>query len=113
MDFQSEVRGIVSLADLLETPLTAVSAAEFVATAGERNEQCGVSERESGASKRVNGRASGPVLTSQLLTVLPHCSSLCSLSVHLPVHLESCKEHCIFNICISLPGRKKKKTNAF
>ena len=33
----------------------------------ERSEQCGASERVSGASERASGQASGPVLTSQLL----------------------------------------------
>ena len=35
VDFQSEVRRTVSLTDLLETLLIAVSAAEFFAMAGE------------------------------------------------------------------------------
>ena len=40
----------------------------------ERSEQGGASEQVSGASEGANGRASGPVLTSQFLAVLPHCA---------------------------------------
>ena len=40
--------------------------------AREQSELCGASERVSGASERANGRASGPVLTSQLMAVLNH-----------------------------------------
>ena len=41
----------------------------------ERSEQCGTSERVSGASERGNGRASGPVLTTRFLAVPNHCAS--------------------------------------
>ena len=40
--------------------------------AREQSEHCGASERVSGASKRTNGRANGPVLTSGFLAVLDH-----------------------------------------
>ena len=40
--------------------------------ARERSEQCGASERVSGASERANGQASGPVLTSRFLAFLTH-----------------------------------------
>ena len=40
----------------------------------ERSEQSGASERVSGACERVNGRASGPVLTSRFLVVPDHCA---------------------------------------
>ena len=36
----------------------------------EQSEQSGASERVSGASKQANGRARGPVLTSEFLIVL-------------------------------------------
>ena len=38
----------------------------------ERSEQSGASERVSGASKRANGRASGPVLTSVFFSIFDH-----------------------------------------
>ena len=38
----------------------------------ERSEQSGASERVSGASERANGQASGPVLQSVFLVILPH-----------------------------------------
>ena len=40
--------------------------------ARKRSKWCGLSERVSGASKRANGRASGPVLQSVFLVVLAH-----------------------------------------
>ena len=40
--------------------------------ARERSEQCGASERVSGASERANGQLSGLVLLSVLLVVLAH-----------------------------------------
>ena len=43
----------------------------------ERSEQSGASERVSGASERANGRASGPVLTSQFLFVPDHSAPPC------------------------------------
>ena len=42
--------------------------------AREQSEQCGASERVSGASERANGQASGPVLTSRFLAVLTYCA---------------------------------------
>ena len=40
--------------------------------ARERSEQCGASERVSGACERANGQASGPVLQSVFLAVIDH-----------------------------------------
>ena len=40
--------------------------------ARERSKQCGTSEQVSGASKRANGRASGPVLQTVFLAVINH-----------------------------------------
>ena len=38
-------------------------------------EQCGASEQVSGASRRANGRASGPVLSSGFLVDLAYCAA--------------------------------------
>ena len=43
----------------------------------ERSEQSGASELVSGVSERVNGRASGPVLTSLFLFVPDHSVLVC------------------------------------
>ena len=43
----------------------------------ERSEQSGASERVSGASKRANGRASGPLLQSVFLVDLAHGARMC------------------------------------
>ena len=40
--------------------------------ADKQSEQCGASERVSGASERANGRASDPVLQSVFLFILAH-----------------------------------------
>ena len=43
--------------------------------ARERSEQCGASERVSGASERASGRASDPLLTSRFQDILDHCAT--------------------------------------
>ena len=54
--------------------------------ARERIEQCGVSERVSGASERASGRASGPLLTSRFQEVLNHVNRHPSLRSAGPLH---------------------------
>ena len=64
----------------------------------ERSEQSGASEQVSGASERANGRASGQVLTSQFLAVLPHCA---------PTSPFRTLSKCLSSVCLSSVSRWK------
>ena len=75
----------------------------------ERSEQSGASEWVSGASKRVKGRASGPVLTSRFMAVLNHSALALDLDLELSLTLDLVHSliffvttevnECIFHLC--------------
>ena len=55
--------------------------------ARERSQQCGASERVSGVSERVNGRATGPVPQSVFLDVLDHSAFVYTTHPRLSIYL--------------------------
>ena len=68
----------------------------------ERSEQCGGSKRESGASERASGQASGAVLTSRLLCMSMTSSLRSQISI---------KKYCIVSI-LSFIDKIEKNCNS-